>query len=1234
MAAGALINALPAAVYSCDADGIITSYNAAAAELWGRSPEIGKDRWSGWLKVHTPEGRELSPDEFPTAIALRTGKPVKCEELVIRAADGSERHVLSNPQLLRDDTGKLIGAVNMLVDITDRRRAEKEKEEAERAAARFKETEERLHLAEMKFRSFATHAPIGIFLASPTGESLFVNEKWCELSGIAMDDALGAGWVSAVHPEDRERVVTSWGEAVAKRLSFDSEFRFLRPDGSVTWTEATARPWDGPNGEYEGYLGCCNDITDRKRSEEAISLITQESDRKRRLYEGLLTNTPDLAYVFDLQHRFIFVNDALLRMWGRTLEDSLGKTCLEIGYEPWHAEMHNREIDEIARTKRPIRGEVPFPHETLGVRIYDYILTPLIGVDGEVECVTGITRDVTERKRLEERALFLNELMGKLTPLHHEKEIVSAAVEALGTHLRAARCYFVECHPEEDRITISNAWSTPGQKDLSGVFALHEFANTELWDQVQSGAITVEDVEKDPLITPTLQRFREFGIRSWASQPFKETGKRTVTLAVAFDKPHSWMPWEMSLLDHVIARVWPLVGRARSEAALRESQRRLRLVSDHVPALIGHVDRNEVFQFANGRYTEWFGLSPDELVGKPLSAIMGPEVLAHRRPYLDRVMAGEAVTFEGPTLHKQLGVRELHVSYEPDIAPDGTVIGFYVMALDITERKRSEVLLARHARQSRILWEAAGVIFTTDDADEMLKRVFAKINELLEVDAYFNFMVNPAGDALELVSSHGVSDETRESLRRLEFGQAICGTVAQTRKSMVREGIDCSDDPLVQVVKGCGARAYACNPLIAGGELLGTLSFASSTRDRFEADEIEFMETIAHYITAAYVRLRLVGNLRTADRRKDEFLATLAHELRNPLAPIRTGLEIMRMTGNDPVASERVLSTMERQVDQLVTLVNDLLDVSRITRGKLQLRKSIINLADVVRSATEASQPAIDQAEQTLRLHLPGRSVELEADPNRLAQIISNLLTNASKYSGKASEITLEATERGDTLLIKVTDQGIGIPSEMLGRIFEMFTQVEDGTGQNQGGLGIGLTLVKSLVEMHGGSVWAESDGPGQGTVVQVRLPLHKRIASAPRSKITDAGNSAHNRKVLVVDDNKPAAETLSMALGLMGHDVRTAFNGPDGIALAESFDPEITFLDLGMPGMDGCETARRIRALSNGSRITLVALTGWGQEEVRKRTTDAGFNHHLVKPADPALLRAILNDPVHARPV
>jgi len=607
-------------------------------------------------------------------------------------------------------------------------------------------------------------------------------------------------------------------------------------------------------------------------------------------------------------------------------------------------------------------------------------------------------------------------------------------------------------------------------------------------------------------------------------------------------------------------------------------------------------------------------------------------VLAHRRPYLDRVMAGESVTFEGPTLHKQLGVRDLHVSYDPDFGQDGSVRGFYVMALDITDRKRSEALLARHARQSRILWEAAGVIFTTDDADEMLQRVFGKINELLEVDAYFNFMVNPTGDALELISSQGITDEKRESLRRLEFGQAVCGTVAQTRKSMVCEGIDQSDNPLVQVVKGCGARAYACNPLIAGGELLGTLSFASSTRDRFEADEIEFMETIAHYITAAYVRLRLVENLRTADRRKDEFLATLAHELRNPLAPIRTGLEIMRMTEGNPIAAERVRSTMERQVDQLVTLVNDLLDVSRITRGKLQLRKSVINLADVVRTATEASQPAIDEASQSLRLHLPGRPIELEADPNRLAQIISNLLTNASKYSGHGSAISLEAIEEDETLLIKVIDQGIGIPSEMLGRIFEMFTQVEDGTGQNHGGLGIGLTLVKSLVEKHGGTVWAESDGPGQGTVVQVRLPLLRRNATTRHTLETGGNDSMPKRRILVIDDNRPAAETLSMALELNGHEVRTAFNGPDGIALADEFGPEITFLDLGMPGMDGCETARRIRSLKKGDRITLVALTGWGQEEVRKKTAEAGFNHHLVKPADPAQLRAILNDPTKVK--
>ncbi|MCW1912004.1 PAS domain-containing protein [Luteolibacter sp. GHJ8] len=1188
----------PVAIFTKDVAGEYTLANRIACEALGH-PEGVEGKTD-----HDMLSRELA-DIIRThdLQVMEGGVAVDWEESV------HGRRFLASKFPLLGENGSPAGVCGVAIDITERSRVE----------ALLRESEER-------FRTLANHAPVGIFLSAPDGKALFVNRNWCEMAGMSAAAALGSGWTTALHPEDRERVLGGWDDAVRDHASSASEFRFLRPDGSICWVQGDALRLVDANGCHTGYIGSCVDITERRRSAEELEMITAEAMRKRRLYEGLLSTTPDLAYVFDRQHRFTYANEALLKMWGKTAEESIGKTCLELGYEPWHAEMHSREIEEVIATKLPIRGEVPF-HGTAGRRIYDYIFSPVIGADGEVEAIAGITRDVTERKIVEDRAQFLSELSGTLASLSSEKEIIAATVRCVGERLGSHRCYFVECDPGQDRIDVRENWVRDDAPDIGGSYPLSDFGGDEWWRSYSSGNFAVADVFSDPLTRDRGEAYRHLGVLSYAVQPFKGEGNATVVLAVTDDRPRPWAPEELSLIEHVVARVWPMVQRARSESALRESRRQLRLVSDHVPALISYLDRDEVFRFANGRYQEWFGVKPGAMKGKPLKELLDEETYRQRAPYIARVLQGQTVKFEGPTRHRELGMRDLEISYVPDFRITGGVRGFYVMALDITDRKRTEMLLERQARRLRLLWEAAGIILTSEDPDAMLQRVFSKISPMLEVDVFFNFMVNEAGEALQLQSCRGINPDLRDGLHRLEFGQAVCGTVALCRHAIVESRIQYSDKPMVQLVKGMGIRAYACNPLIAGDELLGTLSFASTTRDAFDPDELEFMETIAHYVTGAYARLRLVDNLRTADRRKDEFLATLAHELRNPLAPIRTGLEVMKMAGDRPETMERLRSTMERQVEQLVMLVNDLLDVSRITRGKLQLRVAPAELGAIVRSAVEASSPLIDEAGHQLEVTLPDQPVYLQADPHRLAQVISNLLNNAAKYSGRGGKIALEVSHGGSEVCVKVQDNGIGIPPAMLERIFEMFAQVAPVEGGDYGGLGIGLTLVKSLVEMHGGSVRAESAGAGFGSTFSFRLPLPDEVAAIP-----DLGNGGiqaaaprSRRRVLVVDDNEAAAVTLAMAIEQMGHEVRVAANGRAGLDLAESYLPDIVFMDLGMPVMDGWEAARLLRQEKWGQAVLLVALTGWGQADDRRKTREAGFDHHLVKPAHPSSIRSLL---------
>lgn len=370
---------------------------------------------------------------------------------------------------------------------------------------------------------------------------------------------------------------------------------------------------------------------------------------------------------------------------------------------------------------------------------------------------------------------------------------------------------------------------------------------------------------------------------------------------------------------------------------------------------------------------------------------------------------------------------------------------------------------------------------------------------------------------------------------------------------------------------------------------------------------------------------QLAAELSQADRRKDEFLATLAHELRNPLAPIRAGLQLMKLAGGQAATIEQARSIMERQVTQMVRLVDDLMDVSRISRGKIELRKERIPLVAILNSAVETSRPLIEQMGHELTITLPKQPLIVDADMTRLAQVFLNLLNNAAKYSDRGGRITLAVERQGSNVVVSVKDTGVGIAADQLPHIFDMFTQVDRSLEKSQGGLGIGLTLVKRLVEMHGGRVEAKSEGPGKGCEFVVRLPVVIE-ASKPQESGGEAEQPAKSsHRVLVVDDNRDGADSVAMMLRIMGNDVRTAYDGQAGVEMAGEFRPDVILLDIGLPKLNGYEACHRIREQAWGKGVVLIAVTGWGQDDDRRRSHEAGFDHHIVKPVDLQTLMKML---------
>jgi CheY-like chemotaxis protein len=368
--------------------------------------------------------------------------------------------------------------------------------------------------------------------------------------------------------------------------------------------------------------------------------------------------------------------------------------------------------------------------------------------------------------------------------------------------------------------------------------------------------------------------------------------------------------------------------------------------------------------------------------------------------------------------------------------------------------------------------------------------------------------------------------------------------------------------------------------------------------------------------------------LTDADQKKNEFLAMLAHELRNPLAPMRNAVHILRASGGDGEILAQVQGIMDRQLRQMVRLVDDLLDVSRISRGKIELRLERLDVGQVIEEALETSRPIIHEEKHELTVSVLSPPMHIIGDSTRLAQVLSNLLNNSTKYTPVAGHIWLTVEQDGEQVVIRVRDNGIGIPANMLPNIFEMFTQADRSLHRALGGLGIGLTLARRLVEMHGGAITAHSDGEGKGSEFVVRLPLARDEAISSTLERPDCGELVEPRRprrVLVVDDNKDSAESLGMLLRGLGNVVDTAYDGPKALEAARRFRPEIVLLDIGLPGMNGYDVARHMRTMPETRDVILVAQTGWGQEDDIDRSKEAGFDDHLVKPLDVTDLQRVL---------
>jgi PAS domain S-box-containing protein len=913
------------------------------------------------------------------------------------------------------------------------------------------------------------------------------------------------------------------------------------------------------------------------RLEEQVRQRTAELRHSEEKFRLLVEGTHDYAlFLLDPQGHVTSWNPGAERIKGYKAEEIVGQHFSRFyPAEEVQSGKPARELEVAAAEGKS--EEEGWRLRKDGSRFWASVLiTALRDEAGDLRGFSKITRDMTARKEAEETARRLL-----------REQTAREAAEANAVALRTEREWL--------RVTLESIGDAVIATDAAGHVTLMNPVATALtgWAPDEARGRPMAEVFRItneqtglPAEDPVARVLREgvvIGLANHTVLTARDGTVRPIDDSAAPIKDGHGRVLGVVVVFHDVTE------KRAAENAVRRSEERLRLIVEHSPAAVAMLDRNLRYLHWSRRWVTDFGLTGEDLRGRSHYEVF-PDLPAEWAEVHRRCLAGAVERSDEDRWVRADGREEwLRWEVEPWRDDRGAVGGILIFSEVITQRKHAETARREVEERLRGIFEqtAAGIaLCDLEGGFELVNRRFCELTGRPAEELY--------GLALQDVTH---PDDRPEGPARMAHQTPATVERRYVRPDGSHVWVNCS----VSVVhRPDGAAAHA-------------LVVAIDISDRK---------------TMEMINARLYNELREADRRKDEFLATLAHELRNPLAPIRNSLHILRFPGVDTRLAQQATEMMARQVDHIVRLVDDLLEVSRVVRGKIELRPERLDLAAVVRRAVEMAQPALDANGQELVVTLPERPVSLWGDAVRLTQVLNNLLNNAAKYTDRAGRVWLEVEPAAGRVEIRVRDTGIGIPADLLGRVFDLFVQGDRSLARTQGGLGIGLTLVRKLVELHGGTVEARSAGPGRGSEFIVRLPTLPAGEPAPAGAALADGAAGREAglRVLVVDDNVDAAESLALMLRLWGDEVLTVHDGPAALLAAAAQRPDVVLLDIGMPGMDGYEVARRLRADPAQAGAVLVAVTGWGQADDRRRSQEAGFAFHLTKPVDPGVLEEFLH--------
>ena len=1189
------------AVIATDTEGRVTFLNAAAQELtgWASSDAEGQRLESVFTILNEQTRR---PVENPVERVLREGAVVGLgNHTILVAKDGTERPIDDSAAPIRDGAGTMLGVVLIFRDVAEQRRAEQQRNVRLAVTHALSEAATVGDGTRGVLRAICENLrwDVGLFWTiNAAGTALICTNSWHGTDG-AVDQFKTASCSETFSPGEGlpGRVWASGKAAWIRDITNDANFPRLASAVRYGLNSALAYPVlvGGRT------LGVFEFFTKRFRDAEASLLemmgtvsgsVGQFIERKA-AEDDLRRNEQELADFFENatialhwvgpDGTILRANQAELDMLGYRWDEYVGRPIAEFHADEavicdiLHRLQAGEKLEEYPARLRCKDGSIK---EVL-------IDSSVLRREGEFVHTRCFTRDVTERKRAEAKAREQE---------HRTRTILESITDAFCAFDRAWRFTYVNRQAE--------ALLGRSREDLLGKDHWAEYPDTRGTDLERNYRRAVAE-------------------------------NVTVTFELFYPPHDRWYEIHAYPSADGLSVYFRDVGdRKRAEIALRESERRFRQLADAMPQIVWTARPDGNIDYLNRRWTEFAGL-PATVGNEGWGLLLHPDEAADAgKRWADSVASGAPFEMELRLLDRQRGTYRWHLIRTVAVQDDqGRVARWFGTGTDIHEQKRSE-------ESARYLAEASAALAGVVDYETTLQKV---ANLAVPYFADWSAVdVAEGGSLRRLAVSHQDVDKieiAHELFRRYPpdpQAKRGIGAVFRTGKpelcgeitdELIMQGA--RDERHARLIRALGLQSYICVPLVVSGNTLGALTFATAeSRRRYTEADLALATDLAHRAAVAIENTRLYQALREADRRKDEFLATLAHELRNPLAPVRNALEMLKQVKGDAALAEEARSMMQRQVAHMARLIDDLMDVSRITRGKLALRQEKVDLSAVVRDAAEVCRSAYADRGHEMRITLPPEPLHVHGDAVRLEQVVGNLLNNACKYTDPGGVIEVRAARKGGDLVVSVKDNGIGIDADMLPKVFDMFTQAHRSAERTGGGLGIGLSLVKGLVELHGGSVHARSDGEGRGSEFIMRLPALARHAERGEPPVPIGIRppvAGQGRRILVVDDNKDGAKSLALLLKLQGHQTQTASDGEEAVRRSEEFDPDVVLLDIGLPKLDGYDACRAIRKQRLGNQPLVIALTGWGQEEDRRRSREAGFDHHLVKPVDYEALVTIL---------